>query len=278
MFSITIPTAFSSLRFLLLLSPFLAAAASALDVAPRAFIQLSGQDRLPAAFVASWPTFVLEQDSLIKIPDTNGFVEPTSIDELWHPVDSMFPSATLAVGLHVRHGVIRHIMPALDLSFDGLHRNRGLCSVPRAHTWVDFSATASSSSSWQQKWQLIASKRKLGDEEWEEVCSTYIGDIESAVLHIARISESIHGDGSQIIHIPLEEPFVGLKTGIEVRVHLMSPEHEEPLAALQVVASPTAAGSESEYLPDAYKPLFEDMSLRRHAYEEIGRASCRERV
>lgn len=236
--------------------------ANGFDVVSRPFIQLSTQDRLPTTFINNWPTWVLERGSLAKIPDTDGFVNPISIDELWQPIDLKVPDAKLAVGLHVRDGVVRHIMPALDLSMKGgLHRNRGLCSVPRAHMWMDFHLA-----SWQHC-QLVASLRKHGEDEWEAVCSTQIGAIEETVLQIVQVSGAVLGDGSYIIHIPLELSFEGLKSGTEIRVQIT--EENEALAALQVSVSQTEAGSESIYLPDAYKPLFEDESLRRPAYMEV---------
>jgi hypothetical protein len=236
--------------------------ADGFDVVSRPFIQLSTHDKLPTMFTNNWPTWVLERDSLTKIPDTDGFVNPISIDELWQPLDLKIPDAQLAVGLHVRDGVIRHILPALDLSMNGgCHRNRGLCSVPRAHMWMDFHPA-----SWQHC-QLVASLRKHGDDEWETVCSTPIRAIEDAVQQIVQVSDAVLGDGSHIIHIPLETPFEGVKTGTEIRIQII--EENEALASLQVSVSQTEAGSESMYLPDAYKPLFEDESLRRPAYMEM---------
>ena len=241
---------------------FILAVGNSFEVIPRQFIQLSSQERFPAAFVSNWPTWILDHDSLTKIPDTDGFVNPSSIDELWQPVDLKFPDAKLAVGLHVRDGIIRHVMPALDLSFQGQHRNRGLCSVPRAHSWMEFSTTV-----WQGS-KLIASQRKLGEEGWNEVCSTQIGSLDEVVLQITQeFSETLIADGSHIIHIPLQETFLHLKAGIELRLELI---HEcDPLATLQVAISPTSAGSESEYIPDVYKPIFENMAFRRQAYSEM---------
>lgn len=241
---------------------------NAFEVIPRQFIQLANQERFPAAFVSNWPTWILDQGSLIKIPDTDGFVNPSSIDELWQPVDLKFPDTKLAVGLHVRDGIIRHIMPALDLSFHGQHRNRGLCSVPRAHTWMDFSTAA-----WQDS-KLIASQRKMGEEEWNEVCTSQIGSIEEVVLQIMPdFSETLICDGSHIIHIPLKGTFLQLKSGIELRLELI--QESDPFARLQVAISPTSPGSESDYIPDVYKPIFENMEYRRQAYSEMMKRKCK---
>jgi hypothetical protein len=48
-------------------------------------------------------------------------------------------------------------------------------------------------------------------------------------------------------------------------------DNDTVVGALHVRVETTAAGSESEYLPDAYQPLFGDVSLRRAAYTEVKR-------
>jgi hypothetical protein len=76
----------------------------------RQFIELNNptrsaalqQNRLPASFVETWPTWTLEMDGTItKIPDSDGFVPPTSIDVLWQPIDLKTPELRLSVGIHV---------------------------------------------------------------------------------------------------------------------------------------------------------------------------------
>ena len=43
------------------------------------------------------------------------------------------------------------------------------------------------------------------------------------------------------------------------------------VGTLHVHVETTAAGSESEYLPDCYRPLFNDAALRRPAFTETKR-------
>ena len=62
------------------------------------------QSRLPSSFIESWPTWILDIDGTItRIPDASddGFVSPTSIDEIWQPIDLEPPKMRLALGLHV---------------------------------------------------------------------------------------------------------------------------------------------------------------------------------
>lgn len=78
------------------------------DIEPRQFIQLInpintrvGQS-IPVSFVRDWPTWVLDQDGTFsRIPDDDGFVQPTSVDEVWQPIDLKRPGLKLALGLHM---------------------------------------------------------------------------------------------------------------------------------------------------------------------------------
>lgn len=232
-------------------------------------------DRLPASFIGNWPTWVLNEDSSwTKIPDDDGFVAPTSVDELWQPVDLKSPQCKLAVGLHVRDGTIRHVLPAVDLTLDdNQHRNRGLCSVPRAYQWMDFASLALGGG--LDVCKLVLQSRAKEETTWSTI------DLLESVVHqsINRAVDALCDNppadlaqGSCVINvlcenaIPQELP----KVGSEMRALLLE-EDGTTLGALEVTVAATAAGSESDYLPEAYKPLFGDESLRRPAYAEMKR-------
>jgi hypothetical protein len=78
------------------------------EIEARQFIQLTNpintsiQQSIPVSFVKDWPTWILDEDGILsKIPDDDGFVPPTSVDEVWHPIDLKRPGLKLALGLHV---------------------------------------------------------------------------------------------------------------------------------------------------------------------------------
>ena len=98
----------------------------------------SGSQRLPASMVDRFPTWLFD-GAWQRVPDSDGFVNPHSCDDVWHAADLPEPAPRLCVGLHVRDGSLRHVFPAVDLDVDG-YRNRGLKTVPRAHQWLAFSA------------------------------------------------------------------------------------------------------------------------------------------
>ena len=58
--------------------------------------------QLPVSIVENWSTWVLDRSGVwSKIPDSDGFVSPTSVDTLFQPVDLKPPQFQLALGFHV---------------------------------------------------------------------------------------------------------------------------------------------------------------------------------
>ena len=255
----------------------------------RQFIEISKaaslpNDRLPASFVTNWPTWVLdphaETDKWIRIPDASaetaeGFVSPTSIDELWQPMDLKFPTCRLAVGLHVRDGTIRHVLPAVDLTLNNQHRNRGLCSVPLAYQWMDFGSLALAGG--LEACKLVLQSRDDTESTWNtlEVVDSIKETIDLAVSSLVDDPPVELGEGSSIIHVLFNKKNDAYdhtvpKIGSDLRATLLE-EDGTMMAAMQVTVAKTAAGSDSEYLPMAYEPLFHDETLRRPAFTEMKR-------
>ena len=169
-----------------------------------------------------------------------------------------------------RQGVIRHIMPAIDLSFGGEHHNRGLCTVPIAHSWIDYTLGL-------ERWVLTQATKKLEEKEWTDLGQSdeIGGAIERAVRFLSDAPPDALGEGSHIVNVILGDSSFGgemfcPKVGQELRVVLGSAEEETSSnGILQVYIQASMAGSESEYLPEAYKPLYQDESLRRPEYAEF---------
>eukprot|EP00977_Amphora_coffeiformis_P019931 scaffold7667_cov161-Amphora_coffeaeformis.AAC.5 len=285
----------ATLRYMLLGAFALSALSrvTALSSAPgttpgRQFIELKKasslpHDRLPVSFTSSWPTWVLDTSKDIenqwhKIPDTNGFVPPASIDELWQPIDLQYPSCRIAMGLHVRDGSIRHIFPALDLtlgSSGNLHRNRGLCSVPRAYQWMEFGSLAMGGG--LEACSIVLQSRESDQPTWiTHGRFRYINDVVNmAVEALADAPPKELGDGSSLIHVLCDADEVAHlseipRVGSDLRCLLIE-EDGTTMGALEVKVAKTAAGSESEYLPEAYTVLFGDESLRRPAFVDMKR-------
>lgn len=184
-----------------------------------------------------------------------------------------------------RQGTVRHLMPALDLCYEGgVHRNRGMCSVPRAHAWIDFS-NGMLTNDWKT-FCLQASSRKHGEEDWEPLSAPLSGTavsgaLERLLLCLAESPPDEIGDGSHMIHILLEAEDSddnggggGLElpiSGHDLRVTMEEPDAKigEAPGILEVAVCATMAGSESEYLPDVYRSLFEDTKFRNPLYDQF---------
>lgn len=193
-----------------------------------------------------------------------------------------------------REGRIRHIMPALDASFEGgRHRNRGLCSVPRAFKWIEFSSDFIRD--WGQ-FQLKAFERKQTGDSWTQIAAISEGDIvsstvEHAILCLAESAPDELGEGSHIIHTLIDIGRASATAsasgnqscclhyptnGKELCIILDDQDQDDipnleqdACGILYVKTAATMAGLESPYLPDVYKPLFEDDTLRNTAYDKF---------
>jgi hypothetical protein len=129
---------------------------------------------------------------------------------------------------------------------------------------------------------MVLGTKKTGEESWKKVSTSSSGvlskAIERAMVCLAETSLDELGEGSHFVNVLLEctDSDKGVvecpKTGFEMRVTMDDDElaaAEEAPGALQVVITAIVAGSESEYLPDAYKPLYSDDSLRNQIYAKF---------
>jgi len=170
----------------------------------------------------------------------------------------------------------------LDISYGGgLHRNRGLCSVPLAHNWVDFGYFLGD----YNRFELRVSTKKRGGSEnddehkWNQIYSLP-GDvistaIERVIVSLAEVDSDDLGTGSHIINVALDDAKVlempKPKNDLQVTLLEIGDEGEKDvdIGKLEVAIVTTMSGSESEYLPDVYKPLYNDESLRNPLYAKF---------
>ena len=94
---------------------------------PSSLSSSTTNNKLPVSWTQNWSTWVLEPmkstttttatatatntqessslggagDVFVKIPDTDGFVPPSSVDTLFQPIDLMAPTMSLALGVHM---------------------------------------------------------------------------------------------------------------------------------------------------------------------------------
>eukprot|EP00752_Nemacystus_decipiens_P007320 g6549.t3 len=130
--------------------------------AERNFISILSEDgteqALPVASASSFPLWVIDGEidragrkQVTQVPGANeelGWVNPRSYTELWIPEGSPAPTMKLCLGMLMKDGVPRYVMPMVDLVVEKegrSWRNRGLNSVPIAHAWEPVARAAAGS-------------------------------------------------------------------------------------------------------------------------------------
>ena len=119
-------------------------------------------------------------------------------------------------------------------------------------------------------------------DDWEELASSSsqkaISDaIEKAQLFLIESAPDEFGEGSHILHVVIDNDNVleTPRSSHDLRVTLTDTKSEtydantEGDGLLDVVVSMTMSGSDSQYLPDAYKPLYNDESLKNPLYAKF---------
>lgn len=239
-------------------------------------------DFLPASVVNGWSTWVLSEDkdriaNFVKIPDdSDGYINAISQSELWQSVDLKYPNSRLALGLHVRNGQLRHLFPALDVFFgheSGVHRNRGLNTVPRANTWLSIHDITALSSFYLE---MSSRDLKRGEQQWTLISSSrpIKEALEFAIYSLAESPPNELGSGSHIIHVLLSDQQIVLcpKVGNEILATLQAPRKQDgdhSIGTLNVKVSATQAGSKSNFLPKEYKKLYDNQDYQRAEYFEF---------
>lgn len=115
----------------------------------RSFVSIRGHpqsQRLPLSHTKHWDvyTYTFNDLKLVENEDSEkGWIYPTSYDTLYLPSDLPRPVLHPALGVALVHGSPRYIMPSIITILetpDRVWRNRGICSLPRAHAWIDLFA------------------------------------------------------------------------------------------------------------------------------------------
>eukprot|EP00957_Ditylum_brightwellii_P152301 11595245-Ditylum_brightwellii.AAC.1 len=101
-------------------------------------------------YASSWPVWYVTHDgqNVTRVPDTSsdelggGWVSPSSFEQLWLPMDLPPPTASAALGLVLKDGILCYAFPTVETVLamrDGkAWHNRGLNSLPLAKTWMPF--------------------------------------------------------------------------------------------------------------------------------------------
>ncbi|CAN0133881.1 unnamed protein product [Ectocarpus sp. 6 AP-2014] len=276
--------------------------------AERQFISILSADgteqRLPVASASSFPLWFIDGDEQVddagrkhvtQVPGPNaelGWVNPRSYSELWVPEGSPAPAMKLCLGMLMKDGVPRYVMPMVDLvvSKGGRKwRNRGLNSVPVAHTWEPVERAAAGSvflsayaeervegSETDSMWGAIAEKLPVTDA-FTDIVSVLADPPEE--LDIGSGFHFLVAEASTKAEAAVAVPGIGpggssvvaaARDGGRVRVFLSDVSEPADLldleemgkggirgvAALGFDVVSVANGGESEFLPEVYRPFF----------------------
>jgi len=241
---------------------------------------------LPAGYVTSFPHLVITRDgSDFKVSDIptgggGGFVNPHSFTDLWVP-DAMDPppAMRLALSALIKDGQLRCVLPGID-SFvttagGTAWRNWGLNSVPLASEWLDVGYVPLDQlriSAYARGPSPDGPGADIDPAAWKPLLEGLsvdqaLGSLFS-ILSDPPPEIAAADSGFRLLTIPLPETsFESVENGGVVRVYLS--EYPEPRKLLdlksgeacgggflEVAVRVVASGKDSNYLPDAYRPLF----------------------
>lgn len=234
---------------------------------------------IPNDYIFSLPHWHLDAKARLERLQTEaldgGWVNPYSLDQFWVPEKIPEPKARLALSALVKDGMLRCVSPALD-SFaraeSTLWRNWGLCSVPLATVWLDYAfiplQSLRLSAYATEEPDIIGMPRKKQLQKWKTLHEGI--DIQPAINALIELIADPPPEiltGFHIVTVPLCDVEVSLP-GDDTEVRVFLTEYPEPIklvdlagidagaGLLSFTAKAVASGKDSEYLPEAYRPLF----------------------
>lgn len=287
--------------FLYIFLDFADLSTSALQSTQLIKIRGSGKpcEYLPLNAPKSWRVWTLSNEEGLVEVETEGFdglswVNPTSFTELFLPSDLSPPKMVPALGVGIANGALRYVMPSTILTLATPARewrNRGMCSLPRAHAWIDlfssFSPKYLRNLELNLYGKVAADVRFLEDQDgsfaWEEVARISGDSIYAAYeafnsrFNDPDDSSPLYADlrqGFHFVDIPLQtEPLrlprfavKGILSDFSDPKGIIGMEDDtsldtEPCAELTIEHKAVAPGGASKFLPDVYRDLFEEGNL-----------------
>lgn len=259
---------------------------------------------LPVQYVKSFQRWTLSDsddsplavDALQGADAEQGFVNPTSIADLYWPsdIDQLQIRPTLEVlfsqgsPAYASGGVQVRVPP--EASKDNAEwKNYGLSSQPLAHQWTTFGFTVEPNFR-VEAFVSISNEEEKDEISWKPIAygkdtiEQMKGALEKLGVLLSNLDEtSPFMNGFHVLSIPTDSKWMDLERQKDrkqqavpfqlVALATAEPESKELLSMLDddmlaisatsildVEVSPTEPGGESEYLPAAYKPLYKGTS------------------
>ena len=260
--------------------------------------QDGGIQQLPMSYVKSFSRWLLLDQTIQGIPGASstlehdtGFVNPTSISDLWWPVDlsQIHIRPTLDVILHA--GTPKYAAGGIDVCvFDNSSaewRNHGMNSQPLPQQWTTFESVGrlgfrvetfvedksnnydieSKEQNTARQWLSIEGSTKAATKDALELLGVFLSGLDDSSplaqgfhivsipivnkWHVLPMLESVMEDSYQIITLGTALP--DARALMETKPDVAA---KLGTTILAVTVAPTAPGGESQHLPDVYKPLY----------------------
>ncbi|KAG8457022.1 hypothetical protein KFE25_000312 [Diacronema lutheri] len=276
---------------------------SASSTSTLSYVSIAGgslmAEKLPLSYCQSWPLWCTSAvgDGRLAMrrvnPSADGddergsWVDPLTFEDMWLPEDLPFPSFHLALTLVLKDGTPRYVAPGLDSTVASAGRewrNRGLCSVPMAKTWLPWRHTPIAQMRLSAYVQPPTPPDAPADGSDGARCQplAVLVPVEKAFEMAAEVladapSELANGFSYLTVRLPLDDESLlasaALVPGARLRVFLSDAE-SFPTALgssddswawergeCDVRLMQVSPGGTSAYLPDVYRPLFENQKL-----------------
>lgn len=250
-------------------------------------------ESLPYSYVQRFPRWSVEGENrkLIPLPRDNGFVDPTSTQELWWPKDLNVLQVRPTLDVLLHSGMPKYTAGGLQvrtLGDDGTTewRNYGMNSQPLAKQWTTFGFAVEPQFRVETFLGQLPSNDKKDDKDsdgdgegtlWKILKRSSPDDMKQTLENMAEFLSSVEEEddllsGFHILSIPTITEWTDLPQ-IKDPMALVALATAEPdaeallnldnglvaMTATSILAvrlSQIEAGKKSEYLPDAYKALY----------------------
>jgi hypothetical protein len=229
-------------------------------------VTAGGSEKLPIILLRSWRQWHVGQAGLSEIPtagNTGDWLDPRHTEELWLADGLARPKAEVGLQFMVKAGELRCIMPSLStaLNIDNMvYRNRGLRTLPLAHTWTNFAGLQLA------QLKVHSFLRHESETQWQTWAPPVNLDLAlSAIIPVIAEGPEPLRLGFHLISIPLLTPDQPIEPEHEYGLVLAAGDHvaevldqaDSPCGCLKVSSRRTAPLSESFRSPAVYQPLIQ---------------------
>ena len=227
-------------------------------------VTAAGSEKLPLVLVKSWAQWHVDATGLCEVETTSSagdWLDPRHTQELWLAEGLDLPQAEIGIQFMIKGGELRCIMPSLVSTLiidDQIYRNRGLRTLPLAHTWTNFAGLQLG------RLRLHSFVRTTSKASWEQWIEPVALDAAlSAIIPIIAdgpeaLSQGFHLVSTSITTVPQTlrpDHEYGLVLGDGDHLDTLLDLEEAPCACLKVTSCSTAPMSKSYSSPEVYQAL-----------------------